>query len=64
MTARELKKSIFKFFRPILNSPDLKLRGLSDDEILEEEYKFFFENNSYKNENSLYKIYINNNLPT
>ena len=51
MTVRDIKKRIFKFFRPIIKCPDINPNGLSEEEILEEEYKYFFENSSYRGEN-------------
>jgi hypothetical protein len=47
MTVREFKKKIFEFFRPIIKSPEFmsqqSYQKKSEAQILEEEYKFFFE---------------------
>lgn len=41
---------------------------MKPDQVLEEEYKWFFENpesqsSSYEANNPLYALYINNNIP-
>lgn len=57
---------IFEFFRPLIKSPNLKNKN--PNKVLEEEYKYFFENphqwaGQYESDNPLYSILINNNLP-
>jgi hypothetical protein len=51
-TVREIKKDIFKYFRPLIRTPDLskilKQRVLSQEGLLEEEYKYYFENKDFK----------------
>lgn len=73
-TCREVKKHIFKIFRPIIQGPVLP--GVnrddpdySEDSVLEKEYRAFFEDNQmgYDSEyigNPLYKLEVLNNLPT
>lgn len=52
-TVRDVKKEIFKFFRPLINAPDLskilRTRALSPEGLLEEEYKYYFENKEFRN---------------
>ncbi len=48
-----MKKVIFKYFRPLIRTPDLskflKNKGvLSQEDLLEEEYKYYFENKENK----------------
>jgi hypothetical protein len=39
MTERKVKKRIFKFLRPLIRSPDIKLKGNeNEDQILDMEY--------------------------
>ena len=67
MTVLDVKKKIFAFFRPIIEMPDMsklnKGGKLSEEKLLEAEYKHFFGSDSYSSSN-LYEIQINNNLPT
>lgn len=69
MTVRDIKIQIFKFFRPLIEAPNLgKGAKKNSEKILEEEYKYFFEkkdghSGGYESDNPLYAIYINNNLP-
>ncbi|CDW86593.1 ubiquitin carboxyl-terminal hydrolase [Stylonychia lemnae] len=68
MTVREAKIEIYKYFRPLIDMPEIK--GLSEKERqflnesrqIEEEYKFFFENKSNKSQQP-YQIQIFNNMP-
>lgn len=79
MTVREIKMQIFKFFRPLIEAPNLSngknggkdpKKFMSNEKIIEEEFKFFFENKdsanggSFEADNPLYAIFINNNLPS
>lgn len=52
-SVRDVKKEIFKFFRPIIITPDLskitRNRVLSPEGLLEEEYKYYFENKDFQN---------------
>jgi len=52
MKVRDVKKRLFAFFRPLIKAPEINIKGqrkLSEDQRLEEEYKFFFENPLYTN---------------
>ena len=65
---------LFRYFRPIIKMPDIptisveRRKHMNPETLLEEEFRFFFENsqnsNGYEIQNNLYQIYINNNLPT
>ena len=75
MTLRQVRLRIFKLFRPIIEqAPDISrsinLKGdnYTEDDILEAEYKYFFESNNFPKDgdgfdNPLYKIQIYNNAP-
>ena len=73
MSIREVKLMVFKFFRPIIKMPDIpnisieRRKHMNPETLLEEEFRWFFENPSnysgYETSNPLYAIYINNNLP-
>ena len=73
-TIRQVKKEIFKLFRPIIQGPPLTGvnrddPNYSEDSVLEKEYRAFFEtehpdlNTSEGIENPLYKLQVYNNLP-
>ena len=65
-TCRQIKKQIFKLFRPIIQGPvkagiDRNDSEYNEESVLESEYKAFFEDNQmeYDNENignPLYKL--------
>jgi hypothetical protein len=73
MSVREVRLLIFKFFRPIIKTPDIpsisaeRRKHMNPEVLLEEEYRWFFENSQYSSgydsSGPLYSIYINNNLP-
>jgi hypothetical protein len=47
---RDVKKKIYEMFRPVIKVPSDaihpdKKKHLSEDNLVEEEYKYFFENN-------------------
>ena len=74
LTLRQVKKRIFKFFRPIIlqsnvEQPERGTPGYNEESVLEAEYKSFFETDlmEYDSEgidNELYKLQIFNNTPT
>ena len=73
MTIRQIRKKIFKLFRPIIEqAPDISdyidsnSSQYNEDNVIEAEYKYFFENENWgiDNEgfnNPLYKLEIYNN---
>jgi hypothetical protein len=64
MTQRDAKLHIFKMLRPLIRAPDIssKLQGTEDDDqILNLEYKHFFEEGDEKDD-PIYKVQIHNNL--
>ncbi len=64
MTLRDAKLHIFKMLRPLIRAPDIsgKLQGAEDEEqILDLEYKHFFEEGDEKDD-PIYKVQILNNL--
>lgn len=72
LTLRQVKKRIFKFFRPVIfsppvaNMPERGGPGYNEDSVLEAEYKAFFEDGriEYDSEgigNDLYKLQVFNN---
>ena len=75
-TPRQIKKRIFKLFRPVIQAPpiahaiDRNHPSYSEESVIEAEYKHFFENpnaqGQYEDDgenidNALYKIQIYNN---
>ena len=50
MSVREVKVMLFKFFRPIIKMPDIptisneRRKHMNPETLLEEEYRWFFEN--------------------
>ena len=75
MTVRQIRKRIFKLFRPIIEqAPDIsqhvnpKGSNYNEEAIIEAEYKYFFENKNFTTDdegfdNPLYRIQIYNNSP-
>ena len=79
LTPRQIKKRIFKLFRPVIQAPsishliDRNHPNYNEETILNEEFKHFFENpeaqEQYEDDgenidNALYKIQIYNNQQT
>jgi hypothetical protein len=59
-TIRDLKIEIFKHFRPLIPGCKVTAEKNSEDKIIEEEFKHYFESNK---DPPLYTIQITNNLP-
>ena len=53
MTVRQFKKKIYEFFRPIIKRPQIsfneKNAGKNEDQIIEQEYQYFFETTTIGN---------------
>ena len=74
-TLRQIKKRIFKYFRPIIlqnsgvDRPERDGPDNNEDAIIEKEYKKFFEDDQMDNDNEgignrLYKLQVYNNVET
>lgn len=59
-TIRDLKIEVFKHFRPLIPGCKVSAGKISEEKIIEEEYKHYFESGK---EAPLYTIQITNNLP-
>jgi hypothetical protein len=55
MSTRDVRFLIFKYFRPIIKMPDIptisteRRKHMNPETLLEEEYRFFFENSNNSN---------------